>query len=281
MGALHPGHLSLVQRARREVDRVVVSLFVNPLQFDNPAELRAYPRDRRGDLERLRGVATDLCFAPRRRDLFPASFATTVCVSRGTRLWEGAARPGHFDGVATVVARLLSLAGLCRAYFGEKDAQQLQLVRRLVLDLGLPAHVVACATIREADGLPWSSRNRTLSSSERAAAACLPRALAEVLWAHRRGEDHADRLARRAAQVISGEPLAVLDYAALVDPVSFEPVVRTAPGTRVILAARIGPVRLIDGARLSDRALLRRTRSWEVRPPARSRNRGRLPGWPR
>ncbi len=262
MGALHPGHLALIRRARRETDRVAVSLFVNPLQFEDAHDLRGYPRDRAGDQEALRAARVDCGFAPAPRRIFPPEFSTRVSVSAGTNRWEGAARPAHFDGVATVVARLLVLTGPCRAYFGEKDAQQLQLVRRLVADLGLPVEVRACPTVREPDGLPWSSRNRRLTSAQRAAAVCLPAAVAAVLAAYGRSERDAERLGRLAAGVVEAEPLASLDYAAVVDGASFEPVAVAGPSARLLLAVRVGPVRLIDGARLGDRALASRACRW-------------------
>jgi len=267
MGALHAGHRSLIRRARRQTDRVVVSVFVNPLQFEDRAQFSAYPRDRATDRAQLRAARVDLCFAPTRRAMLPAGFATRVAVLRGTHGWEGADRPGHFEGVATLVARLLSLAGPVRAYFGEKDAQQLAMVRRLVRDLGLPVEVVGCPTVREPDGVACSSRNRLLTASQRRAGASLPQAVRAALSAYQAGERSGETIARRAGDVIAAEPGASLGYAAVVDPDTFEPQVAASARGLVIVAARVGPVRLIDSARLGDRRLAARAARWTSSPP--------------
>ncbi len=269
MGALHDGHRALIARARRENDRVAVSIFVNPLQFEDAEDLAAYPRRLAADRRVLETVGADLCFAPAAAAMVPPGFATRVAVRAGTGRWEGAGRSGHFEGVATIVARLLGLAGPVRAYFGEKDAQQLAMVRRLVLDLGLPVRVVGCPTVREPDGLPASSRNRRLGADARRAAGCLPRAVARTLTAFAAGERVAERLAAIAAAVVALEPGVQLAYTAVVDPHTFEPAAAVGPDDRLVLAARVASVRLIDGARLGDRGLLARSARWREWAAAR------------
>ena len=180
MGALHDGHVSLVTRARAECDVVAVSIFVNPLQFGDPEDIARYPRTLERDLVVCASAGADVVFAPSVREMYPtwpAPVHTTVSVRGVSEAWEGASRPGHFDGVATVVAKLFSIAGPCRAYFGEKDYQQLAVVRRVAADLFLPVEIVGCRTVRDEDGLALSSRNIRLSSDERQAALAISRAL--------------------------------------------------------------------------------------------------------
>jgi len=255
MGALHRGHASLIARAAAECDVVVVSIFVNPTQFADPGDLTNYPRTLESDLEAAGRAGADLVFAPSVIEMYPdwpTPAATTVTVrSLGDR-WEGLSRPGHFDGVATVVGKLLSVAGRCRTYFGEKDFQQLTIVHRLALDLSLPVEVVGCPTVREADGLALSSRNVRLSPDERAAAVCLSRCLAAGAEAFRSGGDRAAVESAMAA-VVEAQPLVDLDYAALVDACDLEPADPTTGARepsdrplRLLVAAQVGPVRLID-----------------------------------
>lgn len=224
MGALHEGHASLIRRSAAECDVTAVTVFVNPLQFEQsefgPSEdFASYPRDLSADIEAAAGAGAGLLFAPSAPEMYPSQPTVTVHVA-GEDVLEGASRPGHFDGVATVVAKLFNLAGPCRAYFGEKDWQQLRVVRRLVADLSFPVEVVACPTVREADGLALSSRNGRLSAEERRAATVLYRAL--TAYPH-----------RAMADVVAEEPLATLDYAEVVEG-------------RLLIAARVGHVRLID-----------------------------------
>jgi len=246
MGALHAGHGELIARAVRDCDFVVVSIFVNPLQFGPGEDLAAYPRDLEADLEFLATRAVDLVFAPGVEQIYPQLFLTTVHVSRLTERFEGAARPGHFDGVTTVVTKLLAILGPCRAYFGEKDFQQLVVVKKLVADLNLPVEVVACPTVREEDGLALSSRNRYLSPAEREAATVLYRSLLQGSAEIAAGERDPEVVAGAMEQVIAAEPLARLDYAAVVDPVTLEvpPFIRGE--VRLLVAAKVGPARLID-----------------------------------
>ncbi len=260
MGALHDGHVSLVARARAECDTVVVSIFVNPLQFGDAGDLAAYPRTLERDLLVCAEAGADVVFVPSVGEMYPSwpeSPATTVSVRGVSECWEGASRPGHFDGVATVVAKLFAVAGPCRAYFGDKDFQQLAVVRRLAADLCLPVEVVGCAIVREPDGLALSSRNVRLSSVERAAAPALRRALdagqAAVAAGSRSGRD----VARAMAAVVALEPLVELDYAVAVDADGLHVVdtITDPSGVRLLVAARVGPVRLIDNcAAVPDRA---------------------------
>lgn len=249
MGALHAGHRSLVARAAAECDTVAVTVFVNPLQFDDASDLAAYPRDLDGDVAQAEAAGASIVFAPGVDEMYPghpAPPATTVHVTGVSEGFEGGSRPGHFDGVATVVAKLFALAGRCRAYFGEKDFQQLAVVRRMAADLSLPVEVVGCPTVREPDGLALSSRNVRLRPAERSAALALRRALDAGLAAIRAGA--ADPAAVRAAMwgELEAEPLVAPDYAEVVDAASL-----TVPGVltgelRLLVAARVGEVRLID-----------------------------------
>jgi len=251
MGALHAGHLSLIARAVAECDVVAVSVFVNPLQFGDADDLAHYPRALDADLDQAAAAGATVAFAPPVEEMYPdgpGSVATIVSVRDLGDRWEGAARPGHFDGVATVVTKLFAMAGPCRAYFGEKDFQQLAIVSRLARDLSFPVEVVGCPTIREPDGLARSSRNARLSPSERAAAAVLPRALRAGFDAMAEGEYRPAMVESRMVQVVEREPLARLDYAALVRAADLTPVPSLLDGGpfRLLVAARVGPVRLID-----------------------------------
>lgn len=248
MGALHDGHRSLVERAVAERDHVAVSIFVNPLQFDRREDLERYPRNLDTDLSLCADAGVSTVFAPRAAEMFPAQAATSVSVAGLSARWEGASRPGHFDGVTTVVAKLFALAGPCAAYFGEKDFQQLAVVRRMATDLSMPVVVVGCPTVREPDGLALSSRNVHLSADEREAAGVLWRALSAGRDAVASGEGRPGGVADTMAAVIGTEPLARLDYAAAVDAEDFT-VPRSldaAREVRLLVAAEVGAVRLID-----------------------------------
>ena len=250
MGALHAGHVALIRRAAEECDTVAVSVFVNPTQFAEPTDLTDYPRTLATDLEAAASAGASLVFAPSVPEMYPGwptAPATTVCVADLADRWEGASRPGHFDGVATVVVKLLSASGRCRTYFGEKDFQQLAVVRRAVTDLSLPVDVVGCPTVREPDGLAMSSRNVRLDADQRRAAVCLSRALAAGSASLCAG-DGPDAVGVAMAGVVAAEPLVDLDYAVLVRADDLEPVDRVEPARalRLLIAARVGPVRLID-----------------------------------
>jgi len=247
MGAFHEGHRSLMRRARAESDLVVVSLFVNPTQFSDARDLEAYPRDEERDLGDAEALGVDLVFAPSVEEMYPGG-DLGVAVDPGPlgeRL-EGASRPGHFRGVATVVAKLFHAAGPCRAYFGEKDAQQLAVIRQMVRELAFPVEVVGCPTVRESDGLAMSSRNARLSPAQRAAAGCLFLALAQAAELAKGGETDAGKLVAVMAREIGATPEAGLDYAAVVDEGSFEEIRRIEGPARALVAARFGEVRLID-----------------------------------
>lgn len=247
MGALHDGHLSLVHRARRECDRVAVSVFVNPTQFGDRHDLARYPRTLAADLAVLEKEQVDLVFTPTEALVYPPGFSTWVVEEALTHRWEGASRPGHFRGVTTVVLKLLNLVGPDRAYFGEKDYQQLRVVERMVRDLNVPTTIVACPTVRAQDGLAMSSRNVRLSPSERPAATVLWRALSAVRNAYAEGERDGEALRRLAERIIREEPLARVDYVAVADADTLEPTPRIGPGGAVCcLAIWIGEVRLID-----------------------------------
>jgi pantoate--beta-alanine ligase len=251
MGAFHDGHRSLIERARRETGSVIVSIFVNPLQFGDPEDLAAYPRREARDLRDAERLGVDVVFAPEPAEMYPDGDpqVTVDPGPLGERL-EGAARPGHLRGVATVVAKLFHAVGPCRAYFGEKDAQQLVLVRRMVRELSFPVEVVACPTVREPDGLAMSSRNARLTPAQREAAGCLFLALSEAAELARGGERDAATLVAVMAREIGATPEARLDYAAVVDEATFEQLSRIVGPARAVVAATFGEVRLIDNLRL-------------------------------
>jgi len=250
MGALHDGHRSLIQRAAAECDVVAVSVFVNPTQFGDASDLANYPRTLEADLLAIASSGGRLVFAPTVAEMYPdppGVATTSVHVPALSGRWEGASRPGHFDGAATVVVKLLSAAGRCRAYFGEKDFQQLALVTRVVRDLALPTEVVGCTTVRDPDGLALSSRNTRLSPTQRRAALALSRALRAGGERVRAGGAVAD-VEAEMRRVVADEPSVELDYAALVTADDLEPAstVETDRALRLIVAATVGPVRLID-----------------------------------
>ncbi|MGP3533623.1 pantoate--beta-alanine ligase [Microbacterium sp. RD1] len=252
MGALHEGHLSLVRAARGESDTVVMSIFVNPTQFNEASDLAAYPRTEERDLELAAAGGVDVVFAPDAAEIYPAGFATTVSVTGVVaESLEGAERGrGHFDGVATVVSKLLLAALPDSAYFGAKDAQQVAVVRRMVADLGIPVRIVVCPTSRDDDGLARSSRNARLSPGDRARALAIPRALAEVTDAVASGVCDPRALRARAESVLAHAEIQP-EYVAFVDPGTFEPVASVADATLVAIAARVGDVRLIDNTVLT------------------------------
>ena len=255
MGALHEGHLSLVRRAREQCDRVVVSLFVNPSQFDERADLDRYPRREREDAALAAGAGADLLFAPSIEEVYPPGFATSVEVLGVTDRLEGEIRGvEHFRGVSTVVTKLLCMTRPDVAYFGAKDAQQLVVIRRLVADLNLPVRVEVCPTVREPDGLAMSSRNALLDPDERARALALGAALRAAGELAASGERSADALLGAAADAMSQfgvEP----EYLAIVDPDTFDPRDRLDEPALLVLAARVGAIRLIDNVMLTPAAV--------------------------
>jgi pantoate--beta-alanine ligase len=246
MGYLHEGHASLMARARADDDVVVASIFVNPLQFGPSEDLAAYPRDLDRDLALAERNGVDVVFVPPVDEMYPEPVVTTVSVAGLSQAWEGASRPTHFAGVATVVAKLFSIVGSCRAYFGEKDFQQLAVIRRMVRDLSMPVDVVGCPTVREPDGLAMSSRNSYLSRDERAAAPVVHRALQAGVAVIRSGERDPAPVRELMAAIIEAEPLARLDYAAVVDADSLAVPDLLSGNLRLLAAVGFGRARLID-----------------------------------
>ncbi len=247
MGFLHDGHRSLIERARSENDRVVVSIFVNPLQFNPGEDFDDYPRDLRRDLAVCAEAGADIVFVPDQQEMYPEPVATTVHLGTLADVLCGACRPGHFDGVATVVAKLFAIVGECSAYFGEKDFQQLTIVKRMAKDLSLPVRVVGCPTVREPDGLALSSRNAYLSPDERAQAPVLRRALEAGAVMVESGETDGAVVEAEMAAVIGGASLARIDYAAAVCPATLTRGQQPLRGdVRLLVAVRFGKARLID-----------------------------------
>lgn len=244
MGALHAGHVSLLDVARRHADRVAATIFVNPTQFGPNEDFSRYPREEAADLEKLRAAGCDLAWLPEVADIYPPGDATMIDVAGPALGWEGAKRPGHFRGVATVVAKLFGAVRPDAAVFGEKDWQQLQVIRRFTADLGLPVRIVGGPIVREADGLAMSSRNRFLLPAERAEAPLLHRVLLSVRAALARGTSAQNALLAGRAQLADAS--FDVDYLALVDGATLVETDRPVSGARIILAARLGSVRLLD-----------------------------------
>jgi pantoate--beta-alanine ligase len=250
MGAFHEGHLELMRRAGGPERFVVVSLFLNPTQFNQSRDLETYPRDLASDLLRAESAGVDLVFTPAVEEMYPSGFQTWVDVERLSRPLCGAARPGHFRGVATVVAKLLQLVDPDRAYFGEKDFQQLRIVQQLVQDLNFRAEIVPVPTVREPDGLAMSSRNALLSPAERESARALPGARQAVLGAFAAGERHSAALLRGAKECLQRAPGCRIDYVEIVDRVSLEPLEVCTRPALFAAAAFFGSTRLVDNAQL-------------------------------
>lgn len=246
MGYFHHGHISLMHAARRSTDVVAVSLFVNPLQFAPSEDLDAYPRDLERDVRLAGEAGVDLLFVPPLGEMYPEPVVTTVTVAQVSEPLEGESRPAHFAGVATVVAKLFNIVGPCHAFFGAKDFQQVAVIRRMVRDLSFPVEVVTCPTVREPDGLAMSSRNSYLTPEERAAAPVVHRALQAGAAAILAGERDVAAVRELMADIIDAEPLAGLDYVAVLDPDSFTVPERLDGNIRLFAAVRLGRARLID-----------------------------------
>ncbi|HVF46092.1 MAG TPA: pantoate--beta-alanine ligase [Pyrinomonadaceae bacterium] len=247
MGALHEGHLALVKEARLRCDVVVVSIFVNPKQFNEKSDLEGYPRDLTADAAMLAEYEVDYIFAPERREVYPEGFATNVDVEGLTRSLEGASRPGHFRGVATVVTIFFNTVRPDLAFFGQKDAQQVAVVKRLTADLGFETEIVVVPTVREESGLAMSSRNARLSDDERTRAGIIISALREAKAAFKKGERNPSQLAQIVSDRIGTEPLVQVEYAAVVDRESLQPMEKVGDQEALlVVAAKIGDVRLID-----------------------------------
>jgi pantoate--beta-alanine ligase len=246
MGYLHEGHISLVEAAHRRCDRVVATIFVNPLQFAAGEDLSAYPRDPEGDRALLEAAGVAALFSPSVEEMYPRPVVTTVSVEGVSTTMEGASRPTHFAGVATVVAKLFNIAGPCDAFFGEKDFQQLAVISAMAEDLSFPVNVVGCPTIREPDGLAKSSRNVYLTDEERAAAPVLYTALRAGAELIRSGETDADLVRSTMANHINGAPVGELDYVEVADPRTLQPLSTCDATSRLFGAVRFGRARLID-----------------------------------
>ncbi len=252
MGYLHEGHMALVRRARQETATVVVTIFVNPTQFGPSEDFERYPRAFGRDLDLLRSAGVDIVFAPPVSEMYPDPFSTWVEVEELGELFEGVSRPGHFRGVATVCNKLFNLVSADRAYFGQKDAQQVAIITKMVCDLNMKPDIVAITTVREPDGLAMSSRNAYLNPQQRAAAAVLFRALNTACQLYRDGCRDVAMVTRAIADIVHEEHLAELDYAAVVDPTSFEELDTLERPALAILAVRIGTTRLIDNMLLKE-----------------------------
>jgi pantoate--beta-alanine ligase len=250
MGFFHEGHRSLMRAARADTDFVVVTLFVNPTQFAPTEDLGAYPRDPAGDAAAAEAEGADVLFAPDTEEMYPEPPLTTVHVADVSEGLCGSARPTHFDGVTTVVAKLFAMVGPCRAYFGRKDAQQLAVVRRMATDLNLPVEVVGCPLVREGDGLAMSSRNAYLTPEEREAATVLSRALAAAADLVRAGEREPAAVEHLIANMVAAEPLVELEYAEVRRAADLTPPTRLEGELLVAVAARVGRARLIDNISL-------------------------------
>ncbi len=252
MGYLHAGHVSLARRARAENASVIATIFVNPTQFAPNEDLAAYPRDLEGDLAKLAGSSVDLVWTPTPEIIYPPGYQTTVSVKDVTQYLEGPPRPGHFEGVATVVAKLFNATRADRAYFGQKDAQQTVVIRRMVQDLNMPVEVIICPTIREADGLAMSSRNAYLTPELRAAAPVLYRALRAARAAYEAGERRGGTLGGVMETIIHAEPLARLHYVSCADPATLAELEMVDDGMLLSMAVYLGETRLIDNFLLED-----------------------------
>ncbi len=246
MGALHEGHLSLVRRARAECASVGASILINPTQFGPTEDVERYPRDRSRDLGLFEAEGVDLVWTPEAAEMYPDGFQTWVTVEELTHRLEGDARPGHFRGVTTVVAKLFNAFQPQRAYFGQKDAQQALAIRRMVSDLNFPVEIIVCPTVREPDGLAMSSRNAYLEPEERRAATVLFRALTAAGEAFRQGERRAGRLRERMHAVLQAEPLAQVEYVSVADPETLEELEGPVDRALLSMAVRVGAARLID-----------------------------------
>ena len=251
MGSLHEGHLTLVRKARSENDVAVVSIFVNPSQFAQGEDLASYPRDMDRDLTFLRDEGVDLVFAPTPEEMYPPGFDAWIEVEKTSEVLEGAVRPGHFRGVATVVAKLFNIIRPHSAYFGRKDGQQLAVISRMVNDLDMDVEIVDVPTVREEDGLAMSSRNAYLTPDERRAAPVIYHALTRAVDLWRQGETTCDVLRAEAKAALDSEPLvSSIDYVSVADSVTLEELDETAPQAMVSTAVRIGKARLIDNVLL-------------------------------
>ncbi len=246
MGFLHDGHLSLVKQAKKDNSEVAVSIFVNPTQFGPSEDFKTYPRDLEHDLALLEEVRTDIVFIPSKEEMYPNGYCSWVDVEKVTEPLEGEYRPGHFRGVTTVVAKLFNIVEPTRAYFGQKDAQQVIVIRKMVTDLNMNLEIITVPTMREADGLAMSSRNIYLNAKERKAATVLYRALTKAKEQWQNGEKDAGYLRQATTELIQTEPLVKIDYISIADALTLEEISEIDRPTLASLAVRIGKTRLID-----------------------------------
>jgi pantoate--beta-alanine ligase len=246
MGALHAGHLSLIDAAKRDCAHVAATIFVNPLQFGPNEDFNRYPRTFEADCAALTAAGVDILFAPSAETLIPAGATTFIEVAGISDRLDGAHRPGHFRGVATIIAKLLHIVAPNRAYFGQKDAAQLAVLRAMVRDLDFPVEIVACPIVREPDGLALSSRNRYLTAEQRSRATILHRSLATAADLHARGERNSQAMIATMLRMLASEPTVHVEYAAVVDPGTLLPLADTTHGALIAVAARLGETRLID-----------------------------------
>ena len=246
MGFLHQGHLALIRQAKEGNASVAVSIFVNPTQFAPGEDYERYPRDIQNDLAELEKIGIDVVFTPSRSEMYPHGFSSRVEVDRLTSRLEGAARPGHFSGVTTIVARLFNIIRPTRAYFGQKDAQQVAVIKKMVSDLNMDTKIISLPTVREPDGLAMSSRNSYLNPKERQAALILYQSLMLAKKLYRQGEEDAAKLRGEMVRFIRKEPLATIDYVAITDALTLEELESVKPPALVSLAVKIGETRLID-----------------------------------
>lgn len=246
MGFLHEGHLSLIRNGRKACSGVLVSIFVNPTQFGSAEDLSSYPRDLKGDLKLLEEEGVDIVWIPKEETLYPSNFQTWIMVKNLSTPLEGRSRPGHFRGVATIVAKLLNVVQPNKAYFGQKDAQQVAVIKQMVKDLNYPVEIVVCDTVREEDGLAMSSRNSHLGEGERAAARVLIRSLRAGQHAFEKGTRDGKQICEIMKQIIEDEPLASIDYVSCSDPDSLQELYTISDQALLSLAVFIGKTRLID-----------------------------------
>jgi len=250
MGFLHEGHLELMRVARKHSDRVIISIFVNPIQFGPTEDYDAYPRDTEGDLEKARRVGVDVVFLPREQEMYPTGFQTEVRVKEVTQHLCGLSRPGHFEGVTTVVAKLFHMTKPHLAVFGQKDYQQLTVISRMVKDLSMDIRVLGVPTVRDPDGLAMSSRNKYLTTDERVSALSLKKSLNLAEEMFKKGEGSAPGIKRAITDLIESHPHTEIDYISICDPVTLEEVKRLGDENLVALAVRVGKTRLIDNCLL-------------------------------
>ncbi len=246
MGAFHDGHLSLMRKAKAECDFVIVSLFVNPLQFGPKEDLAVYPRMLSEDRLKAASVGVDLLWTPTEAELYPPGFQTTIDVGEISRRWEGASRSGHFQGVTTIVAKLLQVVQADRLYLGQKDYQQICVIRRMITDLHFETLIRMLPIIREKDGLAMSSRNQRLSSNDRALAPVLHQALVQAEQLVKQGEGNTGAILNSVNAILKSSPRIALEYATLCDPISLEPIQHLKKKGVLLVAVKLGPVRLID-----------------------------------